>query len=128
LSTTPALIYGAATFPTDLRLHRGETEISWCAPRLPARAATAPQAIQATLEVPSAAKATMGATGCIGQCNGTCTESPQVWVNESRGQPDGSKASWLARDIKESRMNARLQSMITTRSARTDSAPRGAGR
>ena len=105
LSTTPALIYGAATFYTDFRLHpRPETEISWYsgpACRLKGGDRIR-EAIQATLEVPLGGESDDGRYGLhIGQCNGTCTESPQVWVNEKVvGNLTVSKAIRLARDIK----------------------------
>jgi len=37
----------------------------------------------------------------IGQCNGTCSESPQVWVNgEVRGKLTVAAAIRLAREVK----------------------------
>jgi NADH:ubiquinone oxidoreductase subunit E len=37
----------------------------------------------------------------LGQCNGTCSEAPQVWVNEKvRGKLTVAAAIRLARDVK----------------------------
>src|SRR5690348_13358923 len=85
LNTTPALVFGAVSFYSDYRTHpKPETEIMWCsgpACRL-LRGDRIREAIQQTLQLPLGGETDDHRIGLhLGQCNGTCTEAPQVWVN-----------------------------------------------
>ena len=108
LNTTPALVFGCVSFYTDLRTHPpAETEISWCsgpACRL-AGGDRIREALQATLEVPLGGESEDHRYGLhLGQCNGTCSESPQVWVNgRVVGNLTVSQAIRMAREIKGGR-------------------------
>ena len=85
LNTTPALIYGAATFYTDFRLHPpAATEIAWCCgPACRVLGSTAVlEAIQDELDIGFNEQTPDHKVGLhLGQCVGTCHEAPQVWVN-----------------------------------------------
>ena len=85
LNSTPALIYGAVSFYSDFRTHPpAETEIAWCsgpACRL-LGGDRIREALQATLALPLGGESDDHRYGIhVGQCNGTCSEAPQVWVN-----------------------------------------------
>ena len=105
LNTTAALVFGAVSFYSDYRTHpRPKTEIAWCSG--PACRVLGGDrirdAIQHTLELPLGGETDDHALGLhLGQCNGTCTEAPQVWVNgEVRGNLTVASAIRLARELK----------------------------
>ena len=105
LNTTPALVYGAVSFYDDFRTHpRPETEIAWCSgPACRLRGGDRiREAIQQTLELPLGGESEDHRYGLhVGQCNGTCSEAPQVWVNgEVVGNLSVSAAIRLAREVK----------------------------
>jgi len=105
LNTTPALVYGAVSFYADFRTHpRPETEITWCSgPACRVRGGDRiREAIQHTLELPLGGESDDHRYGLhLGQCNGTCHEAPQVWVNdEVVGNLTVASAIRLARKIK----------------------------
>ncbi len=85
LRLTPARVYGALTFYSEFReTAPAETTISWCSG--PACYINGGENVRTVLET---------LTGCgmggntadnklglhMGQCNGTCDNAPQVWVN-----------------------------------------------
>ena len=85
LNTTPALVFGAASFYTDIRTSPPpKTEIAWCcgpACRLKGGDRIR-EALQHVLDLPLGAHTPDHRYGFhLGQCNGTCSEAPQVWVN-----------------------------------------------
>lgn len=105
LNTTPALIYGAVSYYADFHTEppAGNT-VSWCsgpACRLQGgdriRAA-----IQHTLELPLGGHSDDHRYALhMGQCNGTCSEAPQVWVNgKVHGNLSAAGAIRLARQVK----------------------------
>ena len=105
LNTTPALVYGTVSFYSDYRTHKpASTEISWCSG--PACRVLGGdrirEAIQHTLELPLGGQAPDHSVGLhMGQCNGTCSEAPQVWVDgKVVGNLTVSGAIQLAREIK----------------------------
>ncbi len=106
LNTTPALVFGTVSFYADIRTHPpAETEIAWCsgpACRL-LGGDRIREAIQHTLELPLGEQSEDHRYGLhLGQCNGTCSEAPQIWVNgRVVGKLTVSKAIKLAREIKE---------------------------
>lgn len=105
LGTTPALVYGAVTFYTDFRTHRpAATEVAWCSgPACRVRGGDRiREAIQQTLELPLGGQSDDHKIGLhMGQCVGTCSEAPQVWVNgRVVGNLSVSSAIRLARGIK----------------------------
>lgn len=107
LNTTPALIYGAVSFYTDFRTHPpARTEVAWCSgPACRLRGGDRiREAMQHTLGLrlnepgPDHRYAIH-----VGQCNGTCSEAPQVWVNgEVVGDLTVASAIRLARQIRGS--------------------------
>ena len=105
LNTTPALIYGAASFYSDFRLQpRPHTEIAWCSGptcRL-LGGDRIREAIQNVLELPLGAHSDDHAYGIHnGQCNGTCSEAPQVWLDgRVVGNLTVASAIELARKVK----------------------------
>jgi NADH:ubiquinone oxidoreductase subunit E len=105
LNTTPALVFGAVSFYSDFRTHpRPKTEIAWCSG--PACRVFGGdrirEAVQQTLELPLGGETDDHKLGLhLGQCNGTCSEAPQVWVNgEVKGNLTVSSAIRLARTLK----------------------------
>lgn len=103
LNTTPALIFGAATFYSDFRTHPpAETEVAWCCG--PACRLNGGERIREVLQDElglglgeQSADHRLGLH--IGQCNGTCHEAPQVWVN---GKVTGKLTPDGARDLAQS--------------------------
>ncbi len=100
LNTTPALIYGAVTFYSDFRTHPpAQVEVAWCcgpACRLKGGEAIR-EAIQEELGIGLDEQTPDGRFGLhVGQCNGTCHEAPQIWVN---GRVRGNLTPASARDI-----------------------------
>ncbi|MGB4863225.1 MAG: NAD(P)H-dependent oxidoreductase subunit E [Tepidiformaceae bacterium] len=106
LNSSPALIYGAATFYTDFRMHApAKTEVSWCCG--PACRVLGGQlvvdAIQDELGIGFNEQTEGHAIGLhVGQCVGTCHEAPQVWVNgKVKGNLTPESARELVRELKE---------------------------
>jgi NADH:ubiquinone oxidoreductase subunit E len=105
LGSTAALIYGAASFYTDIRTSPPpHTEISWCSGptcRL-LGGDRIREAIQHVLELPLGGHSADHAYGIhVGQCNGTCHEAPMVWVNGTvTGPLTVAGAIELARKVK----------------------------
>ena len=105
MRTTPALVYGAVSFYADFRTEPPpEREIAWCsgpACRL-LGGDRIREAIQSTLGLALDAQSENGAYGLrLGQCNGTCSEAPQVWVDgEVVGDLTVARAVAIARDVK----------------------------
>lgn len=106
LASPPALIYGALTFYSEFRTHPpAATEIAWCsgpACRL-LGGDRIREAMQRTLEVPLGENSADGRYGFhLGQCNGTCHEAPQVWVNgKVVGNLTVANAIRLARKVRD---------------------------
>lgn len=105
LNTTPALVFGTVSFYSDFRTHEPPaTEITWCSG--PACRVLGGDrirdAIQHTLELPLGGQTPDHKVGLhLGQCNGTCTEAPQVWVNgKVVGNLTVAGAIGLARELK----------------------------
>ena len=105
LNSTPALVYGAASFYTDIRtVPPPHHEIAWCsgpACRL-AGGDRIREAIQHVLELPLGGHSDDHRYGLhVGQCNGTCSEAPQVWVDgKVVGKLTVAAAIELAREVK----------------------------
>jgi len=105
LNTTPALVYGTVSFYADFRTHQPpKTEIAWCsgpACRL-AGGERIREALEHTLGLPLGGHSEDNRYGLhLGQCVGTCHESPQVWVNgEVKGSLTVADAIRLAREVK----------------------------
>ncbi len=109
LNTTPALIYGAVSFYADFHTEPpAETVISWCSGPICRLVGgdRIREAMQHTLELPLGGESEDHRYGLhLGQCNGTCSEAPQVWVNgEVVGKLTVSDAIRLARDVKAGRV------------------------
>lgn len=105
LNTTPALIFGAVSFYSDFRTHPpAETEIAWCSgPACRLREGDrVREVIQHTLQLPLGGQTPDHKVGFhLGQCNGTCSEAPQVWVNgKVVGNLTAASAVRLARSLK----------------------------
>ena len=105
--TSTALIYGAITFYSDIRTEPPpEREIVWCSG--PAcriyGGERIRKAIEHTLNLSLESQSVDGRYGFqLGQCNGTCSQAPQIWVDgEVRGKLSVSDAIRIARDMKES--------------------------
>ena len=105
MNSTAALIYGAATFYSDFRLHPpAETEVAWCCG--PACRVLGGdrirEALQEELGIGFHEQTDDHKIGLhVGQCVGTCHEAPQVWVNgkvEGNLTPESARA--LARGLK----------------------------
>jgi NADH:ubiquinone oxidoreductase subunit E len=104
--TSTALIYGAITFYSDIRTEPPpDREIVWCSG--PAcriyGGERIRQAIEHTLKLSLESQSADGRYGFqLGQCNGTCSQAPQIWVDgEVRGKLSVSDAIRIARDMKE---------------------------
>jgi NADH:ubiquinone oxidoreductase subunit E len=107
LNTTPALVFGTVSFYDDFRTEPPpETEIKWCSG--PAchlvGGGRIRRALEAELGVPMGGHTPDHKVGLhLGQCNGTCHEAPQVWVNEKVvGHLSVADAIRLARNLKGS--------------------------
>jgi NADH:ubiquinone oxidoreductase subunit E len=105
LVSTPALIFGAATFYSDIRISPPpETEISWCSGptcRL-LGGDRIREAMQHVLDLPLGGHSEDHRYGLhLGQCNGTCHEAPMVWVNgKVTGPLTVAGAIKLAREVR----------------------------
>jgi NADH:ubiquinone oxidoreductase subunit E len=107
LNSTPALIYGSVSFYSDFRTSPPpEREIAWCSgPACRLRGGDRiREAIQHTMDLPLGGHSADGSYGLhLGQCNGTCTEVPQVWLNgKVVGHLTVAGAIRLAREVMES--------------------------
>jgi NADH:ubiquinone oxidoreductase subunit E len=105
LNTTPALIYGALSFYADFRTEPPpQTDIAWCSgPTCRVRGGDRiREAMQVTLDLPLGGQSADNRYGFgLGQCNGTCHEAPQVWVNgKVVGNLTVASAIRLAREVK----------------------------
>lgn len=107
LNTTPALVYGTVSFYDDFRTDPPpETEVKWCSG--PACRLLGGDLIRRALEaefgIPVGGHTPDHKIGLhLGQCNGTCHEAPQVWVDERVvGHLTPANAVRLARGLKES--------------------------
>lgn len=106
LNTTPALVYGALSFYSEFRTEPpAETEIAWCSgPTCRILGGDRiREALEHTLGLPLGGRSEDGRYALhLGQCNGTCSEAPQIWVNGSVvGKLAVSDAIRLARRIRE---------------------------
>ena len=106
LHTTPAMVYGAITFYSEIRLKPpARTTISWCsgpACRLKG-SENIRRALEAVLGIGLEESTSDNAIGLhLVQCDGTCALAPLVRLN---GRPVGpltvSEAIRLARELKE---------------------------
>jgi NADH:ubiquinone oxidoreductase subunit E len=107
LNSTPALIYGSVSFYSDFRTSPPpEREIAWCSgPACRLRGGDRiREAIEHTMDLPLGGHSADGMYGLhLGQCNGTCTEAPQVWLNgKVVGHLTVAGAIRLAREVMES--------------------------
>lgn len=105
LNSTPALIYGAMSFYADYRMTPPpKTLVSWCSgPSCRLRGGDRiREAMQNVLGLPLGGQDDQGRYGiAVGQCNGTCSEAPQVWVNGAVvGNLTVASAIRLAREVK----------------------------
>ncbi len=105
LKTTPALVYGCVTFYYDFRTHApAEREIAWCSgPACRLRGGDRiREALQHTLELPLGGISADGKYGFHnGQCIGTCSQAPQVWLDgEVVGDLTVAKAIELGRSVR----------------------------
>jgi NADH:ubiquinone oxidoreductase subunit E len=105
LNTTPALVYGCVSFYDDFRTHpAARTEVSWCSgPACRLKGGDQIRAaMQQTLGVSLGGQSEDHEVGFhLGQCIGTCSEAPQVWVNgKVVGDLTVAKAIRLARELK----------------------------
>ncbi|WP_322794933.1 NAD(P)H-dependent oxidoreductase subunit E [Tepidiforma sp.] len=100
LNTTPALIYGAVTFYSDFRTHPpAQHEIAWCCgPACRLRGGEAiREAIEEELGIALNEQTPDHRFGLhVGQCNGTCHEAPQIWVD---GRVRGNLTPESAREL-----------------------------
>ena len=101
----PARVYGAITHYSEFReTPPAETTVSWCSG--PACFVKGGLDIKSILETLVGCKvgeeAEDGKLGLhLGQCNGTCDNAPQVWVNgKVVGPLDGPKTVELVRELK----------------------------
>ena len=103
--TSTALIYGAITFYSDIRTEPPpEREIIWCsgpACRI-SGGDRVRRAIEHTLNLSIDSQTSDGRYGFqLGQCNGTCSQAPQIWVDgQVCGKLSISDAIRIARDIR----------------------------
>jgi NADH:ubiquinone oxidoreductase subunit E len=109
LKMTDAQVYGALSFYSEFRTTPPpHTLIAWCSG--PACRLLGGERIRETLErelgIRLLQQTADGQVGLhLGQCNGTCHEAPQVWVNgEVVGCLTEQKTVQLVRDIKESKL------------------------
>lgn len=111
LNTTPALVYGTVSFYDDYRTEPPpHTEIKWCsgpACRL-VGGDRIRRALEAELGIPVGGHTEDHSLGLhLGQCVGTCSEAPQLWVNERVvGRLTVTDAIKLARELKSASAEA----------------------
>ena len=104
--TTPALVYGTVSFYADFRSEPpADREIIWCSgPACRLRGGDRiREALQQTLQLPLDGQSGDGAYGLrLGQCNGTCSEAPQVWLDgKVVGGLSVAEAVKMARELKD---------------------------
>jgi NADH:ubiquinone oxidoreductase subunit E len=105
LNTTAAMVFGAVSYYSDFRSEPPpSTQVDWCsgpACRLQGGDRIR-EAMEATFDLPLGGQSEDGRYGFrLGQCNGTCHEAPQVWVNgQVVGNLSVSAAIRLAREVK----------------------------
>ena len=105
LNATPALIYGAVSFFDDFHdTPPSETTVAWCSGptcRL-LGGDRIRECFSQVFELPLGGHSEDHRFGFhIAQCNGTCSEAPQVWVNgKVVGNLTAASAVRLAREIK----------------------------
>jgi NADH:ubiquinone oxidoreductase subunit E len=109
LKMTDAQVFGALSFYSEFRTTPPpHTLIAWCSG--PACRLFGGERIRETLErelgIRLLQQTADGQVGLhLGQCNGTCHEAPQVWVNgEVVGNLTEQKTAQLVREIKEGRL------------------------
>lgn len=105
LRTTPALIYGAVSFFDDFHDEPpAHTTVAWCSgPTCRLRGGDRiREAISNVFELPLGGHSDDHQYGLhLAQCNGTCSEAPQVWVNgKVVGGLTVASAIRLAREVK----------------------------
>lgn len=105
LNTTPALVWGTVTYYDDYHAHpQARTQVAWCSG--PACRVLGGdrirEAMQQILELPLGGQSDDMRVGLhLGQCNGTCSEAPQVWVDgRVVGNLTVASAIRLARELK----------------------------
>lgn len=105
LNTTPALVWGTVTYYDDFHAHpQAPKQITWCSG--PACRVLGGdrirEAVQQVLELPLGGQSEELGIGLhLGQCNGTCSEAPQVWVDgRVTGHLTVASAIRLARELK----------------------------
>ncbi len=105
LNTTAAMIFGAVSFYSDFRTEPPpEREVTWCSgPACRLRGGDRIREVfEHVFELPLGAKSEDGGYGLyLGQCNGTCHEAPQVWLDgKVVGNLTAAAAVRLAREVK----------------------------
>lgn len=105
INSTPALVFGAATFYADYRLHPpAENQVSWCCgPACRVLGSTRIlEALQDELGIGFHEQTEDGKVELhLGQCVGTCSQAPQVWVNgKVKGPLTPESAREIAREVK----------------------------
>jgi len=105
LNTTPALVWGTVTYYDDYHAHpQAKTQVTWCSG--PACRVLGGdrirEAMQQILELPLGGQSEDMSVGLhLGQCNGTCSEAPQIWLDgDVVGKLTVSSAIRLARELK----------------------------
>ncbi|RLT26109.1 MAG: hypothetical protein DWI48_06845 [Chloroflexi bacterium] len=106
LRVTPAHVYGVTTYYSDFRTTPpASCTVAWCSgPACRLRNGIGIRdAMMATLDVPMGGQTTDGRVGLmVGQCNGSCEQAPQIWVDERVvGHLTAAKAVMLARALRD---------------------------
>lgn len=107
INSTPAMVYGAATFYTEYRFHPpAENQIAWCCgPACRVLGGTQIlEALQDELGIGFHEQTEDHKVELhLGQCVGTCSQAPQVWLNgKVKGPLTPESARELARGAKGS--------------------------
>lgn len=106
LRVTPAHVYGVTTYYSDFRTTPpAQCTVAWCSgPACRLRNGIGIRdAMMATLDVGMGGQTADGRVGLmIGQCNGSCEQAPQIWVDERVvGHLTAAKAVLLARALRD---------------------------
>ena len=106
LRLTPAHVYGATTYYADFRTTPPPpVSLAWCSgPACRLRNANGIRAaFEAVLGCPLGADSPDGRVAfTLGQCNGTCEQAPQVWLQERVvGKLTAARAVELARALRD---------------------------
>lgn len=106
LRVTPAHVYGVTTYYSDFRTTPpASCTVAWCSgPACRLRNGIGIRdAMMATLDVGMGGQTADGRVGLvIGQCNGSCEQAPQIWVDERVvGHLTAAKAVLLARALRD---------------------------